>query len=69
MASHYGAKSQVGIGGSFVSPFFYVTDLLQNIEALVRLGYGNDPRLSNALDIVQAKQDKNGQWALEYDCT
>ena len=51
----------------FGFPVFYVTDLLQNIEALVRLGYGNDPRLSNALNIVREKQDQNGQWALEYD--
>ncbi len=51
----------------FGFPVFYVTDLLQNIEVFVRLGYGNDPRLSNALNIVLEKQDKNGRWALEYD--
>ena len=28
----------------FGFPVFYVTDLLQNVEALVRLGYGDDPR-------------------------
>ncbi|MCG8350259.1 MAG: hypothetical protein MI924_21035 [Chloroflexales bacterium] len=51
----------------FGFPVFYVTDILQNIEALVRLGYGADPRLANALDLVRAKQDVNGRWALEYD--
>lgn len=51
----------------FGFPVFYVTDLLQNIEALVRLGYAGDPRLSNALKIIQEKQDENGQWVLEYD--
>lgn len=51
----------------FGFPVFYITDLLQNVEALVRLGYGNDPRLSNALNIIREKQDKNGRWALEYD--
>jgi hypothetical protein len=51
----------------FGFPVFYVTDLLQNIEALVRLGFGNDPRLSNALNIVREKQNENGQWALDYD--
>jgi hypothetical protein len=30
----------------FGFPVFYVTDLLQNVEALVRLGLGKDPRLS-----------------------
>lgn len=51
----------------FGFPVFYVTDLLQSIEALVRLGYGKDRRLLNALSIVREKQDKNGRWALEYD--
>ncbi len=51
----------------FGFPVFYVTDLLQNVEALVRLGYGNDPRLSRALDLIRSKQDANGRWALEYE--
>ncbi len=51
----------------FGFPVFYVTDLLQNIEALIRLGYGNDPRVSNALNLIRQKQDQNGRWALEYD--
>ena len=51
----------------FGFPVFYVKDMLQNIEALVRLGYANDPRLSMALEMIQEKQDKNGQWALEFD--
>ena len=51
----------------FGFPVFYVTDLLQNIEALVRLGYGKDPRLSNALNLIREKQDENGRWLLEYD--
>jgi hypothetical protein len=51
----------------FGFPVFYVTDMLQNVEVFVRLGFGKDPRLSNALDIVREKQDKNGKWVLEYD--
>lgn len=51
----------------FGFPVFYVTDLLQIVEALVRLGYGNDPRLANALAIVHQKQDAHGRWPLEYD--
>jgi hypothetical protein len=51
----------------FGFPVFYVTDLLQNVEALVRLGYGADPRLTNALDLIRQKQDEDGRWALEYD--
>jgi hypothetical protein len=53
----------------FGFPIFYVTDLLQIVEALVALGYGNDPRLTNALEIIREKQDKNGRWALEYEYT
>jgi hypothetical protein len=53
----------------FGFPVFYITDLLQNVEALVRLGYGHDPRLSNALNIIREKQDGHGRWVLEYDYT
>jgi hypothetical protein len=51
----------------FGFPVFYVTDVLQNLEALVALGYGDDPRLSNAIDFVLSKQDAQGRWPLEYD--
>ncbi|MCZ2096263.1 MAG: nitrogen fixation protein NifH [Chloroflexota bacterium] len=51
----------------FGFPVFYVTDLLQIVEALVALGYGADPCLANALSIVRDKQDDHGRWALEYD--
>jgi hypothetical protein len=53
----------------FGFPVFYVTDLLQNVEALVRLGYGDDPRLTNALNLIHQKQDAQGRWPLEYDYT
>jgi hypothetical protein len=53
----------------FGFPVFYVTDMLQIVEALVGLGYGNNPRLANALELVRQKQDAQGRWALEYDYT
>ena len=53
----------------FGFPVFYVTDILQIVEALVGLGYGADPRLANALQLVREKQDAQGRWALEYDYT
>lgn len=53
----------------FGFPVFYVTDMLQNIEALVRLGYRYDPRLRNALNVIREKQDENGRWMLEYPYT
>ncbi len=50
----------------FGFPVFYVTDLLQNVEALVALGYGHDPRLAHALDVIREKQNAAGRWPLEY---
>jgi hypothetical protein len=53
----------------FGFPVFYVTDLLQLAEALGGLGYGNDPRLGNVINIILEKQDSQGRWSLEYDYT
>jgi hypothetical protein len=53
----------------FGFPVFYVTDLLQLVEALARLGYGADPRLENAIRMICQKQDSNSRWTLEYDYT
>ena len=53
----------------FGFPVFYVTDLLQNVEALVGLGYGHDSRLSRTLKMVREKRDAQGRWLLEYDYT
>jgi hypothetical protein len=53
----------------FGFPIFYATDLLQLVEALVALGYGNNSRLSGALTIIREKQDRNGCWALDYEYT
>jgi len=53
----------------FGFPVFYVTDVLQNVEALVNLGYGADSRLAKAFDIILSKQDAQGRWPLEYDYT
>ena len=47
----------------FGFPVFYVTDILQIVEALVRLGVGNDPRLSNALQLIRSKQNDQGRWS------
>ena len=53
----------------FGFPVFYVTDILQIVEDLVGLGYGADPRLANALQLIREKQNTQGRWALEYDYT
>jgi hypothetical protein len=51
----------------FGFPVFYVTDLLQNIEALVGLGLGGDPRLAHAFELIREKQDSEGRWPMEYN--
>lgn len=53
----------------FGFPVFYITDLLQIVEALVGLGYARDPRLENAVDIIRSKQDDQGRWSLDYHYT
>jgi hypothetical protein len=51
----------------FGFPVFYVTDLLQNVEALVGLGYGQDRRLEKALEFIRQQQDQQGRWSLDYN--
>jgi hypothetical protein len=50
----------------FGYPLFYVTDVLQNLEVLTALGYGCDPRLKPALELLLDKQDAQGRWKMEY---
>ena len=45
----------------FGYPIAYVTDVLQNLEALVALGQGQEPRLAKALELVKSKQDEYGR--------
>ncbi len=51
----------------FGFPVFYVTDILQIVEALVGLGYGHDPRLANAIQLILQKQNPDGSWSMDYD--
>ena len=53
----------------FGFPVFYVTDLLQIVEALVGLGHAHDLRLNNSLTLIREKQDDKGRWPLEYSYT
>jgi hypothetical protein len=61
------AEKPSGNWWKFGFPVFYVTDLLQVVEALTVLGYGADARLQSALDLIRAKADTQGRWLLEYD--
>lgn len=50
---------------NFGFPMFYTGDILQNVDALVRLGYGKDERLQPALELVRSKVDAEGRWSLD----
>jgi hypothetical protein len=47
-------------------PSGYVTDVLQNLEALAELGFADDPRLQRATDWLLSRQDDVGRWRNEY---
>ncbi len=47
-------------------PLGYVTDVLQNLEALCELGLAKDSLLQPAVDWLLSKQDGHGRWKNEY---
>ncbi|MBE7555855.1 MAG: nitrogen fixation protein NifH [Anaerolineales bacterium] len=49
----------------FGFPLSYWSDVLEVAAVLVELGYGDDPRLSNVLQFILSKQDRQGRWRLE----
>lgn len=49
----------------FGFPLSYWSDVLETTAVLVGLGYGNDPRLNNAFQLILSKQDVRGRWKLE----
>jgi hypothetical protein len=53
----------------FGFPVFYISDLLQIVEALARLGYEKDARLQKAVEFIHGRQDGEGRWKLELDYT
>lgn len=61
------AEKPSGNWWKFGFPVFYVTDILQIAEALAGLGYADDPRLANTLELIRSKQDGQGRWLLEYN--
>jgi hypothetical protein len=53
----------------FGFPLTYWSDVLETTAVLVELGYGNDPRLANAFQLILNKQDAQGRWKLENALT
>ena len=62
----YAAKPS-GDWHKFGFPVFYVTDLLQVAEVLVRWATEADQRLAGTLELIRSKADAGGRWALEYN--
>jgi len=53
----------------FGFPVFYITDLLQVVEALALHGLAGDPRLAKTVGLICDQQNARGRWLLEYDYT
>ncbi len=53
----------------FHYPVAYDCDLLQLLGALAAVGRLDDPRLANALALVESKQDADGRWPMEHAYT
>ena len=50
----------------FGFPLSYTSDVLEALMALTKAGYGDDPRLKNAVAFVLSKQDVQGRWAMKH---
>jgi hypothetical protein len=53
----------------FGFPLTYVSNILETLLVLTRLGHGRHPRLAGAIEFMLSKQDEKGRWALEYSPT
>lgn len=49
----------------FSFPLSYGSDVLETAEVLTAAGYGHDPRLVSALNLIKEKQDDQGRWLME----
>jgi hypothetical protein len=49
----------------FGFPLSYWSDVLETTGVLVEAGYGRDPQLANALELILSKQDDQARWKLE----
>lgn len=47
-------------------PLSYWSDVLEALDALVRLGFGANPKVQTAYAWLLSKQNESGRWALEH---
>ncbi|MEW6232796.1 MAG: nitrogen fixation protein NifH [Chloroflexota bacterium] len=50
----------------FGFPLSYTSDVLEALFALGEAGYGRDPRLNNAIELVLSKREADGRWAMKH---
>ena len=62
----YPAAKSNPLWQQFGFPLGYISDLLEALEVLGRLGLEGHPQLATALAAVRGKADSSGRWALEY---
>ncbi len=48
-------------------PVYYFYDVLHGLRVLTRLGYGDDERMRDAINLVLSKRRPDGTWLLEGD--
>jgi hypothetical protein len=51
----------------FHFPEYYYYDALHGLRVLAKLGYGDDERVRDAVDLVLSKKGPDGKWLLEGD--
>ncbi len=49
----------------FHYPIHYYYDMLVGLEVLTSLGFGKDPRMNFALDVLRRKRRPDGRWVLD----
>jgi hypothetical protein len=50
----------------FGFPLSYTSDVLETLLVLGEAGYGRDPRLEPAIQLVLSRRDASGRWALKH---
>lgn len=50
----------------FGFPLSYTSDVLETALVLGEAGYGRDPRLDNALQLILSKRNADGRWTLKH---
>ncbi|MFB0510050.1 MAG: prenyltransferase/squalene oxidase repeat-containing protein [bacterium] len=68
-ADHHNYKTIKQSWLKFCLPRFYSYDILRGLNVLTKLGYTNDERLNDALDILLKKRQKDRTWILENSPT